>query len=348
MAGEKVQSEILTVEERQQWVDLCRVVSIYGVILLHSCGATFYQYGSVPLTDWLSANILDSAVRSSVPLFVMISGALILPRYNNSLEFVGKRVFKVVIPLIVWSLAYLFFVSHHNGQPVQWLSIFEKPAMYHLWFVYMIIGLYLLIPLYSIILAVIIRQPVLQIYLFFIWFIITSIPVYVQLPLLHAMQLNNLLGYGGYFLIGGVVSVLRFQQISNGLLIAVLFFCTLLTFALTWYLSSSANSPIETAYLYFSPNVVFSSIAAFVLFTRVSISDKFKSIILFISDGSFFIYFIHVLVLEYVRYSSIIMYSDRYFPALLTIVIISLLTFLISICIASCVRLLPGVKRVLG
>ncbi len=115
---------------RATWADLCRVVAIYGVILIHSCGATFYSFGKIPLSDWLAANALDSLARVSVPLFVMLSGAMLLKPGApiTALSALPRRVSKVLIPLVVWSLLYLYVVASHKGTPVDWLSQHTQPV----------------------------------------------------------------------------------------------------------------------------------------------------------------------------------------------------------------------------
>jgi surface polysaccharide O-acyltransferase-like enzyme len=88
--------------EHKAWADLCRVVAIFGVVLIHSLGAAFYQYGKTPLSDWLTVNFLDSLVRCAVPCFVMLSGALIL-RAGEIVTFpkLWRRIVKVLLPLLV-------------------------------------------------------------------------------------------------------------------------------------------------------------------------------------------------------------------------------------------------------
>lgn len=150
---------LIITKERIFWIDVCRVIAIFGVVLIHSCGEIFYSYGKIPASYWLAANILDSFARVAVPLFVMISGALLL-RPNNSpsvnLKNIGSRIGKVLLPLIIWSMFYLWWVDYNTPNkiidPLEWLQKFlSQPVMYHLWFVYMIIGIYILLPILQVI-----------------------------------------------------------------------------------------------------------------------------------------------------------------------------------------------------
>ena len=87
----------------------------------------------------------------AVPLFIMISGALLLAdqRKFEWRRFVGRRVLKVVVPLLVWSLVYLCIDAYLRPDPSLWSKLADLPAhaaWYHLSFFYYFIPLYLLIP----------------------------------------------------------------------------------------------------------------------------------------------------------------------------------------------------------
>ena len=120
------------------------------------------------------------------------------------------------------------------------------------------------------------------------------------------------------------------------------------TFGLTWKFSEQANAPIETAYLYFSLNVFVSTIAAFVLFKRIQVAKCLTKILQWVSDRSFLIYLVHVLALEFVRYSKLIALLSQHVPVLLIILIISIATFIISLMVAAVIRVIPGSQPVFG
>ncbi|MBK7416036.1 MAG: acyltransferase family protein [Dechloromonas sp.] len=66
--------------------------------------------------------------RCSVPLFVMLSGALLLKQGSKQITVpqVAKRICKVLIPLVFWNTAYLIYISHFSGESVKWLSMLNK------------------------------------------------------------------------------------------------------------------------------------------------------------------------------------------------------------------------------
>ena len=333
---------------RKTWADLCRVAATFGVVVVHACGANFYQFGKIPASDWLSINLLDSLVRCAVPLFVMLSGALLLcPQATLATpwQIIG-RVRKVAIPLLMWNVAYLLYVSHYTKEDIDWLIMLRQVPMYHLWFVYMIAGLYLLMPLLQAVFAAIEKRPDVQRYLLTMWIVVTCVPIYFPLPILNLLQQTNLLGYAGYFLMGGVIA--NVHQRSGKTLVWALLYCAavFVTFWLTWRFSVAAQSVDERAYLYFSPNVVFASLASFILFTRIQVSRHLSVALHWISDRSFLIFFMHVVVLERVQTS--VVASGVQMPIIIQTVLVAAFTFLLCLGIASLIRLLPKSRALLG
>lgn len=335
------------INKRSSWIDLCRVFSIFGVVLIHACGASaLYKYGKIPQIDWLSANFLDSLVRCSVPLFVMISGSLLLRRGREAVTIrqVVRRVNKVLLPLLIWSAGYLLYVSHYTGMPVNFLSMLNKPAMYHLWFVYMIIGIYFLLPVFQALYDLVFDRREMQVYLLVIWFVVTCIPTYWPIPSLALLQQGSLLGYGGYFLIGGIIASSDRNQVATLVWFIIYVIGVVITFFLTLHFSEQANAAVETAYTYFSPNVAVTAIAAFILFKRARISNYFAKYLQSIGDKSFLVYFMHVVFIKPVSTAI----SIVNLPMFASILLIAFFTFTISLFVASGIRLIPRSRDILG
>lgn len=157
-------------------IDLLRVIACVLVILTHSCECYYisnlYAGGSFENLDvatWQSealwAVLFDSLSHCCVPIFVMISGFLLLPmRTGMSMgEFYRKRASRVLIPLAIWTVVYSFYCTFKMGVGLEttgdyFMSIISGIGFFfinfpgpigHLWYVYMILGLYLIIPILS-------------------------------------------------------------------------------------------------------------------------------------------------------------------------------------------------------
>ena len=128
-----------------------RVAACFMVMVVH-CTEPFYLggEGSLILTkaDAFWASFFDSFVRACVPLFVVASSYLQFPIHYSTGEFFRRRAVRILIPFAIWTVVYALAW----GEPVQNfkdLVLNFNYAAGHLWFVYMIVGVYILMPLLS-------------------------------------------------------------------------------------------------------------------------------------------------------------------------------------------------------
>ena len=133
------------------FLDWLRVIACFMVMVIHAC-EPFYLGGAAPdvtfIANWADAfwvSLVESVCRVCVPLFVMASSYLLFPLEKPTGEFFRRRLGRIVIPFCVWSCAYIWRFGDSWGR-----ACFNFPdAGGHLWFVPMLLGLYLLMPLLS-------------------------------------------------------------------------------------------------------------------------------------------------------------------------------------------------------
>jgi surface polysaccharide O-acyltransferase-like enzyme len=147
--------------KRNYYIDCLRAAATYAVILWHCLSPVYSQFG--PPEEWIPASILYSfPIRWSVAMFVMISGGLLLDRVEPLSVFYKKRFVRICIPLLTWTLLYAlarlyyFRVYSYDGSPQppllkyifldQYRSLLFNGLSYHLYFVSIILGLYLIAP----------------------------------------------------------------------------------------------------------------------------------------------------------------------------------------------------------
>lgn len=163
--------------KREIWIDWMRVSACFMVILVHST-EPFYLGGDGSLilnqADAFWSSFFDSFVRACVPLFVVASSYLQFPLHYSAGEFFRRRTVRVLIPFVVWLLVYAFVWGEPASNLKSLLLNFNYSAG-HLWFVYMLIGVYLLMPLLSP-WAEKVGKKELQVYLG-IWLFTTFIPL---------------------------------------------------------------------------------------------------------------------------------------------------------------------------
>ena len=87
------------------FLDDMRVIACFMVIMVHAC-EFFYAFGIQSPSDAFWVDLIDGAFRCSVPLFVMISAYLLVPVRSSASEFLRKRLTRVVVPFVVWSVLY--------------------------------------------------------------------------------------------------------------------------------------------------------------------------------------------------------------------------------------------------
>lgn len=201
--------------------DVLRVVCMCAVVYLHTASNAFYDLSNRPL--WEFSNWVNVFAVLAVPLFFMMSGALVLaPDANSGPVFVlRRRVGKVLVPLLAWSGAALLYLGLDKGD---WAgakaglkSILGTPANVAYWFLYALIPIYLLIPVLKP-MADALDQTRWR-YALLLWLGLTLglatarsfLPETRQVLLTEhpTMNLNAVGGYLGYFLLGAYLDRLE-------------------------------------------------------------------------------------------------------------------------------------------
>lgn len=161
---------------REVWLDFLRVTACFMVMVVHST-EPFYLGGEGALiltpTDGYWVAVFEALCRCCVPLFLIASSYLQFPLHYTTGEFFKRRAVRVLVPMALWTLVYALVW----GQPVanlKGLLLNFNYAAGHLWFVYMLVGVYLIMPLLSPWAEKVSRRE-LEVYLG-IWLLTTLIP----------------------------------------------------------------------------------------------------------------------------------------------------------------------------
>ena len=143
--------------QRVEWIDLIRVAAAFLVVTIHVSWKYWQKLpGEIPDSFWLFSNFVDTFASCAVPLFFMISGYLLLRKPDSLKHGFFKRLLKICIPLIAWSVIYLFarwweYGTDLMGNSVNFYNgircILTGNASVHLWFLYEIFSLYLIAPI---------------------------------------------------------------------------------------------------------------------------------------------------------------------------------------------------------
>lgn len=305
--------------------DHLRVWATVGVVLLHGgagiLGARLGQESGF-WSDANVANLYDALGRFAVNCFFMVSGALLLGPERGFL--LVRQLRRVLVPLAVWSLVYVLADAAlaARGQPVVRGSVGEPDLLapvqlardalsgavaYHLWFVYVLVGLYLVTPLVRPVTAL--AEPhrrCLLLYALGLWLVLDvgvrfGEQMWDGFPDLYSSALPDLpTGYLGLFLLGFVLH--RYRPPGGPVLHGLL-----ATVGLTWIVLAvwrqlSQETPDLWAYDNLQPPVLLFSVGVFLLATGLlDGSARVPTAVASVSHLSFRIYLVHALVLHLLR-----------------------------------------------
>ena len=292
------------------WIDLVRVVAVFQVVLVHLSYVIFFKE-EVTSANWRAANFYDSFSRMGVPLFFMVSGYLLLGKSEPAVVFFRKRFFKVGIPTLFWSIAYLLWSvdAYTNGtmKPVN-VALSIGKAIYtgnveiHLWFLYILIGIYLVVPILRVYFSVTSRRNVA--YFVALWFLATPLFEVAQrlTGLQSALVIPVVSGYVGYFVMGYLLAEVKVGK--RGILLSAFggVAAIVVTYLGTEVLSRN-SAPIDAYfYSYFSPPTVLASICGFFLLKNLGQNlGRAGTLIRTVSGATFGIYLIHIFTAELLR-----------------------------------------------
>ncbi len=296
-------------KDRIIWIDAVRVIALWMIIIIHSPLPPGESNIVLAIYNYLSA--------PAIGLFFMISGALLLPVKDMTAEtFYKKRLSKIGIPLIVWSLFYILIHTGNNELSIEYffseiLLIPFKPVEGVLWFVYTLIGLYLIAPVLSAWLNKASQKTIKLILLFwsitlFFPYINIIIPgIYVEKPtnaagIVMANPLFYFSGYIGYFLLGYYLNKYPLKLKGKKFLLYIIIF---LLFSVVLpgvvYLNPDINIENSLLYRYLTINMALLSIVYFSLIQKLSFKIiLFNNFLVDLSKMSFGIYLIHIFILR--------------------------------------------------
>jgi len=132
-------------------IDLLRVAGAFTVVFLHVSGKVVLSSPDVHSAGWWVGNVFDAMSRWCVPIFVMVSGALLLSESIETevVNFYRRRAARLLPPLVFWTVFYICLqeCESHSLTTIDILkSLVHGTPYFHLWYLYMIAGLYLVTP----------------------------------------------------------------------------------------------------------------------------------------------------------------------------------------------------------
>ncbi|NER48483.1 MAG: acyltransferase family protein [Symploca sp. SIO1A3] len=289
--------------------DIIRVAGILGVLFIHITEFSLRNPNNPTELDlqWWLLNLGQSLSIWAVPGFIMLSGALLLnPKIQeeSSSTFYQKRLKRIGLPLVFWILVYLPFQHWYTSQPFPYLArkILYGYVSGHLYFLFIVAGLYLLTPWLRHILNQSSPQQKLVFCIAFFIFI-AGIQLANQLTLSWRWNaLNRWVPHLGYYVIGHYIVNYALDKLGFFMLLSTI---GILTTTGGKYLEIIAN-PNGVLFFYstnyFSFTLIPLAIGFFGLLVcltqSISVESKLVNICRFLAPTTFGIYLVHPIFLR--------------------------------------------------
>jgi len=286
-------------------IDILRIFAFVFIVMLHTLNR---QYG---LTVWMSGYAVISI---GVNLFIMISGYLLLDRTETVKEFFRKRFFSILPLFIIFNIIYIYFYNH------SFITI-KKISAPHFWYIYMILGLYLLTPWLRKILQYAEKETF---YVVVLWFLCNVFNPYMQFFRLPKIPFSHfpITGFIGYYMLGYYLKKYRYklEKIPFICVIGVYITGFFISVISTKYVLVTTGNRISDFFDKNSLGTFFMSISFFVFWIKFNFKNRNK-VIRMISDSTYFAYLIHIIILHYV-----IKISDEMIFKSVATIIVSIIT----------------------
>ncbi len=302
------------VKNRMIHFDLLRILACFSVVVLH-CGGVFWYDWPVDSNVWLAANSYDALFRFGVPIFVMISGALFLAP-DKTLDW--KRLYrhnilKLLILFALWSSVYglldIYKMSAFGKLSTKQMILELLYGRYHLWFLPMLVGIYMLLPVLKIWIGHADKRNLQYFLLLFLVMQILRSTVSALFPargevayLMSIVNVDLACGYVGYFVLGYYIAHIGIEPGKRKWIYVGGVFGEIMDLVLSNLLSRKMGEPCPDIYDSYSLFTFLAATALFVFFTDRVAKHPFRErtgrIIREVSASTLGIYVMHVGALE--------------------------------------------------
>lgn len=348
---------------RVAYADLLRVFASFAVIVCHLSSR---YISAVPMgtQDWQIFNLYNGLVRWCVPVFVMLSGMFMLdPKKGLPLtKLLFHNCLRILVCLMFWGGVYAVVGYCMDGGSFTWaglwnaiLNALRGDTRYHLWFLYMILGLYLVTPILRAFCRGASRGE-LHWFLFIAFLFASVLPTAFQLwpkaqcmPVLklwyERLDVQLIMGYVGYYVAGWYLREYTLNRVAEALIYVLGVIGATVSVWGTNLLSHAAGKLDLTLLSYFAPNSVCFSVAIVVLFRYVlGVSEERsrRQRLGGVAQVAFGVYLIHDLFLTLLEELDITVLS---FAPVASIPLLAMAVFLCSFAMAWVIHWLPFIGK---
>ncbi len=341
------------VQKRIEGASLLRVLGGLAIVLLHTMNISeILWHDSLSVAQERLSMAVVYSLMWAVPVFIMVSGALLL---DPAKEIPIKKIYGTYVLRVVLALAVFVFIfrvfdmvmnKEHFSMEIVVETIykfFSNSSWSHLWYLYLLVGLYLLLPAYRMIAEH--ADEKMFGYLFITGMVFLSLIPAVESTVskvafgIQISAVYTLYFFAGYGISSGKLKIPR----EWGLLLFVLGNAlSLVLMIISWKLPMSGMETILSSYA--SPAVILESLGLFAMLWECRFSDKVNTVINIQDSAGFGLYLIHMIPLRFIlKYSGL----DPYDVGWAAFVFIWAGCYASAILITALLRKIPVVRRIL-
>ncbi len=355
-------------------VDLIRTLAIIGVIFLHATNdLTPNSMSQLEVFRWVTVDVYQSVARMAVPLFVMLTGALLLqPSKNESLSaFFKKRWARIGVPFFFWGALYFVWLYFTANKAITVNSVIQgyltSPYL-QFWYIYMLAGLYLITPILRIVIAH--AEDKTMKYFIALWFIGASIVPAISYFTIYDLNssLFAITGWVGYYILGIYLLKVKIPRLW---IVALMVLGVSLAVIGTVYMSSNFGGTASYYFQdYLSPTMILASVMAYILLNTIKMppyktmpiasaqkeSDpkqdepsKPRRLLHLISENTLPIFLFHLIVLEALQKGYLgFAINGATINSIVGVPLITVITLFLCLAIILPLKKVPVLKRLIG
>ena len=341
-------------KERIIYLDLLRIFAAFAIVCLHVSSQDWSE--SFPTIGWEIRNVCLSAVRWSVPIFVMISGALFLNigRPFNTKRLYTKNILRIVFAFLFWSfLSQVVDIGYDVSLKALFILTINGPA--YLWFIKMLLGLYILVP----VLRVIVSNRWTEFYYLSLSVVVVFvIPLFFDVIGLYSdsfvhflkgnyeiTEINELIDFSSYFVLGHFLATSSIHKRMRQIIYILAIICFVIVVLGVHFYSFYTNQPSTYLYDYTNIFTLMEAMAIF-LYSKENvktISPSILPIVIDISNCCFGIYLVHPFVMKLL--DCLFSFPSSSFMYVLVIPLTVVLVFFFSLLIVRIICLIPYLNK---
>jgi putative acyltransferase len=268
-------------------IDIIRIFAFVFIVFLHTLNR---QFG---VDVWMGGYAIISI---GVNLFIMISGYLLLDKTEETIVFFKKRILNILPLFLVFNIIYIYF----GKIPIMPILKGKAISASHFWYIYMILGLYLLTPWLQKVLKYAEKETL---FVVFLWFLCNILNPYLRYFNFAEIPFSNfpLTGFIGYYILGYFVKKYdnKVKRTSFILIIVIYALGFLLSFLSTKYVLAVTGKRVSDFFDKNSLGTFIMTLSFFVFWCKFNFSKRDR-IIKIVADSTYFAFLVHLIVLNFV------------------------------------------------